>query len=74
MFAGGRKPSLGTGFGAPLKPGVKMGLYKDDNEIDEDLNNPLFFNKSGFSQRPTDRTDVRLVFIMLPLLLKPGFH
>ena len=31
-----------------------MGMYKDDNETEEDFNNPLL-SKPGFPQRPSDR-------------------
>ena len=55
---GGRKPNSGFGFG---KQGYKIGMYKDDNEAEDDFNNPLL-SKSGFSQRPVDR-DVSVCFL-----------
>ncbi|XP_065053859.1 CCR4-NOT transcription complex subunit 2-like isoform X2 [Rhopilema esculentum] len=53
LSPGGRKPNLGSGFGHG-KQGYKMGMYKDENETEEDFNNPLL-SKPGFPQRPSDR-------------------
>ena len=50
---GGRKPSNNGGFGLG-KQGYKVGMYKDDNETEDDFNNPLL-SKPGFPQRPSDR-------------------